>query len=384
MMLMPLVCLAQQQMEISGKLELSDDHFVLVLKNPISIEQHGDVVSSRRVQVAGITVSHYETLKSQIGHTIDLMGKVHHAYHSSHKEKLVIHTKIEISGKLELSDDHFVLVLKDPISVDHDGDTVSSRRVQVVDITVSQYETLSNQIGHTVDLSGEVYHAYHEDHKEKLVIDPDSISEGRGTNDRIYVQRTDATNNTDSWWYKFWYSLTILNPDPVDEDLIGTWQGPGVDATGTIRVDRDKWSVTLGQNGRAEIIRGYTYARPTHEDRNSIMNDGDMLRALGYRLANALNSWFADALSGGDATQRIKATWSLEKGTESPDNCVMCHANKQNNIPRRSKGEDYCDFIRLDKNGRVMFRWHLEKLTSNSLIVNTSNPHYYISLKKVE
>ena len=122
------------------------------------------------------------------------------------------------------------------------------------------------------------------------------------------------------------------------------------------------------------------------------MNDGDMLRALSYRLADALNSWFddllsswgADALSGRDAMQHIKATWSLEKGTEPPDKCVMCHANDENNIFKRPEGKDYCDFIRLEKNGRVMFRWHLEKLTSNSLIVNTSNPHYYISLKKIE
>jgi hypothetical protein len=150
--------------------------------------------------------------------------------------------------------------------------------------------------------------------------------------------------------------------------------------------------MTFGQNGRAEILRGYKYARPTYEDWNSIMNDGDMLRALSYRLADALNSWFddlmsswgADALSGRDATQRIKATWSLEKGTEPPDKCVMCHANDENNIFKRSEGKDYCVFIRLEKNGRVMFRWHLEKLTSNSLIVNTSNPHYYISLKKIE
>jgi len=292
--------------------------------------------------------------------------------------------QMQISGKLELSDDHFVLVLKDPISVDQDGDIVTSRRVQVVGITVSQYETLSNQIGHTVDLSGKVHHAYHKDHKEKLVIDPDSISKGSGTNARINPQRTDGTNDTNNpgWWYKFWYSLTTLTPVPkptfVDpkENLIGTWEGQGVDATGTMRVDSDRWSMTLGKNGQAKILREHTYTRRSNEDWNSIRSIGDVLHAIIF--------WVADAVRGRNAAQRNETTWNLEIGSEPPSNCFVCLVNENNKVLRRSKETDHCAFIRFEKNGRLIYKWHIQQFTSNSLTVNTSNAHYYILFKKIE
>ncbi len=83
-------CFAED-ISLSGKLELRNDNFVLVIEKPITVKKENEDVTSNRVQLAGLGVSEIERLKPQIGTTISLAGEVIPATGREHTEKLVIY-----------------------------------------------------------------------------------------------------------------------------------------------------------------------------------------------------------------------------------------------------------------------------------------------------
>lgn len=89
-LLVPCVVVAQDKRDISGKLELANDKFVLHAEKEISVRQGEQSVSSKRIQVIG-GVSQLAALQNFVGQKIKLAGEVAHASSREHTEKLIFY-----------------------------------------------------------------------------------------------------------------------------------------------------------------------------------------------------------------------------------------------------------------------------------------------------